>query len=179
MKNHPWHNVHHGKNAPQTVNAIVEISKGSKAKYEVDKETGLLRLDRVLSTSFMYPINYGFIPQTFAGDGDPLDILVLSQIELEPLSIVTANVIGVLRMQDKGVDDKIISVCTHDPSVNHIKNLEELPAHFIAEIKHFFVRYKELENADVQVKEFLNKVQACEIVQQAIADYTRDILPTL
>jgi inorganic pyrophosphatase len=179
MKNHPWHNVPFGAEAPQIVNAIIEISRGSKAKYEVDKATGLLRLDRVLSTSFMYPINYGFIPQTYAGDGDPLDILVLSQIDMEPLSIVTAKVIGVLRMQDKGIDDKIIAVCAHDKSVNHYNNLSELSAHYIAEIKHFFTRYKELENAYVVVNEFLEREQACEIIEQAIADYQKDILPTL
>ena len=131
MNNHPWHNVHHGKNAPQEVQAIVEISRGSKAKYEVDKETGLLRLDRVLYTAFYYPINYGFIPQTFAGDGDPLDILVLSQIDIAPLSIVTCKVIGVMRMIDKGADDKIITVCANDASVNHINDISELPLHFM------------------------------------------------
>jgi inorganic pyrophosphatase len=179
MKNHPWHNVHFGEEAPQTVNAIIEISRGSKAKYEVDKATGLLRLDRVLSTSFMYPINYGFIPQTYAGDGDPLDILVLSQIDIEPLSIVTAKVIGVLHMQDKGIDDKIIAVCAHDKSVSHYSDLAELSEHYIAEIKHFFTRYKELENATVEVNEFLNKEKAFEIIREAIADYKKDILPGL
>jgi inorganic pyrophosphatase len=181
MNNHPWHNVHHGKNAPQEVQAIVEISRGSKAKYEVDKETGLLRLDRVLYTAFYYPINYGFIPQTFAGDGDPLDILVLSQIDIEPLSIVTCKVIGVMRMIDKGADDKIITVCANDASVNHINDISELPTHFVQELKHFFMRYKELENkADtVQVEEFYGREKAYEIINEAIADYKKDILPSL
>ena len=111
MNMHPWHDVSIGEQAPEIVNAIIEIARGSKAKYEVDKQTGLLRLDRVLHAAFYYPINYGFIPQTYAGDGDPLDILVLSQIDFEPLSIVTAKVIGVMRMIDKGEDDKIIAVC--------------------------------------------------------------------
>jgi inorganic pyrophosphatase len=181
MNNHPWHNVHHGKNAPQEVQAIVEISRGSKAKYEVDKETGLLRLDRVLYTAFYYPINYGFIPQTFAGDGDPLDILVLSQIDIAPLSIVTCKVIGVMRMIDKGADDKIITVCANDASVNHINDISELPPHFMQELKHFFMRYKELENkADtVQVEEFYGREKAYEIITEAIADYKKDILPSL
>jgi inorganic pyrophosphatase len=181
LKNHPWHNVHFGENAPQQVQAIVEISRGSKAKYEVDKATGLLRLDRVLSTSFQYPINYGFIPQTYAGDGDPLDILVLSQIDIEPLSIVTCKVIGVLRMIDKGMDDKIITVCANDASVNHYNDISELPPHFLPEIKHFFMRYKELELkiADVEVEQFYGKEKAYVIIEEAIADYKKDILPTV
>jgi inorganic pyrophosphatase len=180
LKNHPWHNVHHGADSPTIVQAIVEISRGSKAKYEVDKQTGLLRLDRVLSTSFQYPVNYGFIPQTFAGDGDPLDILVLSQIDIEPLSIVTCKVIGVMRMIDKGADDKIIAVCANDESVNHYNDINELPPHFIQELKHFFTRYKELENkADVVVDEFFGTEKAYQIIDEAIADYKKDILPTL
>ncbi len=179
MKNHPWHNIHFGKDAPATVQAIIEISRGSKAKYEVDKVSGLLRLDRVLSTSFMYPINYGFIPQTYAGDGDPLDILVWSQIDIEPLSIVEAKVLGVLRMQDKGNDDKIIAVCASDPTVNHFDNLEDLPQHFLQEIRHFFIRYKELENAKVEVEALMPKSTAHQIIEEAINDYTKVILPTI
>ncbi len=179
MKNHPWHDVQIGNNAPQEVQAIVEISRGSKAKYEVDKATGLLRLDRVLTTSFSYPINYGFIPQTYAGDGDPLDILVLCQIDIEPLSIVTAKTIGVLRMEDKGTDDKIISVCANDASVNHYNDISELPPHFIQELKHFFIHYKELEGKTVDVKDFFGKEKAEEIIVQAIKDYQTDIIPML
>ncbi len=180
MQNHPWHNVHYGADAPHTVQAIVEISRGSKAKYEVDKQSGLLRLDRVLHTAFYYPINYGFIPQTFAGDGDPLDILVLSQTDIEPLCIVTTKVIGVMRMQDKGADDKIISVCATDAAVNHYNDISELPPHFIEELKHFFMRYKDLEpKTKVEVEEFYGAAKAQEIVLQAIADYKTTILPTL
>jgi inorganic pyrophosphatase len=179
MNNHPWHHVYIGSDAPNTVNAIIEISRGSKSKYEVDKTTGLLRLDRVLHAAFYYPINYGFIPQTFAGDGDPLDILVLSQIDIEPLSIVTANVIGVMRMIDKGIDDKVIAVCANDISVSHITTLEELPPHLMSEIKHFFEQYKKLEHSEVVVDEFFGKEKAFEIINQSIDDYKRDILPTL
>lgn len=179
MKNHPWHDVTIGDQCPTTVNAIIEISRGSKAKYEVDKETGLLRLDRVLHAAFYYPINYGFIPQTFAGDGDPLDILVLSQIDFEPLSIVTANVIGVMRMIDKGLDDKIIAVSTHDISVNHITSLQELPPHLMNEIKHFFEQYKKLEYKDVVVDEFFDKEKAFEIILKSKEDYIKDILPSI
>jgi inorganic pyrophosphatase len=169
---HPWHKVSFGNEAPHIVQAIVEISRGSKAKYEVDKETGLLRLDRVLHTAFYYPINYGFIPQTLAGDGDPLDILVLSQVDIEPLSIVTAKVIGVMRMTDKGADDKIISVAAHDASVNHFNNLNELPQHFLDELKHFFMRYKELEKKEfVVVDEWCEKPKAEEIIKESIEMY--------
>jgi inorganic pyrophosphatase len=179
MKNHPWHDVPYGTHAPQIIEAIIEISKGSKAKYEVDKPTGLLRLDRVLHTAFYYPINYGFIPQTYAGDGDPLDILVLSEVQIEPLCIATAKVIGVMRMIDKGADDKIIAVCANDASVNHYNDISELPPHFILELKHFFMRYKELENKTVEVDDFFGKEKAYEIINEAIADYKKDILPTL
>jgi inorganic pyrophosphatase len=180
MSNHPWHDVPFGDKNPQTVNAIIEISRGSRAKYEVDKQTGLLRLDRVLNTAFYYPVNYGFIPQTYAGDGDPLDILVLSQIDFEPLSIVRAQVIGVMRMIDKGEDDKIIAVCADDMSVNHIHNMDELPPHFIHELKHFFLRYKELEHqSDVVIDEFMPKEKALEIIKDAVLLYQKDIVPQL
>ena len=170
-KNHPWHDISFGDESPQIVQAIIEISRGSKAKYEVDKESGLLKLDRVLHAAFYYPINYGFIPKTYAGDNDPLDILVLSQIDFEPLSIVTAKVIGVMRMIDKGIDDKIIAVCQNDISVSHINSLEELPPHLMSEIKHFFEQYKKLEQTTVKVDEFYGKEKAYEIINQSILDY--------
>ena len=170
-KNHPWHDISFGDASPKIVNAIIEISRGSKAKYEVDKESGLLKLDRVLHAAFYYPINYGFIPKTFAGDNDPLDILVLSQIDFEPLSIVSAKVIGVMRMIDKGIDDKIIAVCQNDISVSHINSLEELPPHLMSEIKHFFEQYKKLEQTTVKVDEFYGKEKAYEIINESIVDY--------
>ena len=170
-KNHPWHDISIGDESPKIVNAIIEISRGSKAKYEVDKESGLLKLDRVLHAAFYYPINYGFIPKTFAGDNDPLDILVLSQIDFEPLSIVSAKVIGVMRMIDKGIDDKIIAVCQNDISVSHINSLEELPPHLMSEIKHFFEQYKKLEQTTVKVDEFYGKEKAYEIINESIVDY--------
>ena len=170
-KNHPWHDIFFGDESPQIVQAIIEISRGSKAKYEVDKESGLLKLDRVLHAAFYYPINYGFIPKTYAGDNDPLDILVLSQIDFEPLSIVTAKVIGVMRMIDKGIDDKIIAVCQNDISVSHINSLEELPPHLMSEIKHFFEQYKKLEQTSVKVDEFYGKEKAYEIINESILDY--------
>ena len=167
-----WHDVSPGKNTPQTVNAIIEIPKNTRAKYELDKETGLLKLDRVLYASMYYPANYGFIPQTYCDDQDPLDILVLSQIHMQPMCLVEARVIGVMRMMDVGeMDDKIIAVAENDMSVNHIQNITELPAHFFKELRNFFEDYKKLENKTVVVEEFQDKKTAMEIVNQSVIDY--------
>src|SRR6185369_13118754 len=134
--------------------AIIEIPRGSKAKYELDKATGMLRLDRVLYSSVYYPANYGFIPRTLGDDHDPLDILVISQIEIEPLCIVRAQVIGVMRMIDSGEgDDKIIAVAADDKSVSHIQDVAQVPEHFHSELRHFFEEYKRLENKTVLVEE--------------------------
>lgn len=168
----PWHDVSPGDNTPKTVNAIIEIPKNTRAKYELDKETGLLKLDRVLYASMYYPANYGFIPQTYCDDNDPLDILVLSQITMQPMCLVDARVIGVMRMMDVGEsDDKIIAVAENDMSVNHINNVTELPAHFFKELRNFFEDYKKLENKTVIVEEFQDKTTAMEIVDQSIIDY--------
>ena len=170
--NHPWHSISYGQDAPAIVTGIIEISKGSKAKYEVDKITGLLRLDRVLSSSFHYPINYGFIPKTLCGDGDPLDILVLSQINIEPLCMVTAKVVGVMRMVDNNeTDDKIIAIAINDPSVKHIDDISQMPEHFIAELRNFFEEYKKLEHRKVEVLDFLGKEIAQQIILDNIAAY--------
>jgi inorganic pyrophosphatase len=119
---HPWHGAHYGDGAPQTVTALIEISQGSRTKYEIDKKTGLLKLDRIIYSSFHYPVNYGFIPQTLGLDNDPLDILVISSQSIQPLCLVEATVIGNMQMIDTGdKDDKIIAVAAKDPSVNHIK----------------------------------------------------------
>jgi inorganic pyrophosphatase len=170
----PWHNVSYGDNVPNVVNGIIEIPKGTRAKYELDKESGLLLLDRVLYSSVYYPANYGFIPQTYCDDKDPLDILIVSQIDVVPLCIVPSKVIGVMRMLDGGeADDKIIAVAAGDPSVNHINDISELPKHFISEIRNFFEDYKKLENKTVHVEEFENAKTAQEILQKAIADYNK------
>ncbi len=172
MSANPWHSVNVGKEIPNVVNGIIEIPKGSRAKYELDKESGLLILDRVLYSSMYYPANYGFIPQTYCEDNDPLDILIISQIDIVPLCIVPAKVIGVMRMLDGGeADDKIIAVAAHDKSVSHINDISELPEHFISEIRNFFEDYKKLENKTVVVEEFQNAETAKFILQQAIADY--------
>jgi inorganic pyrophosphatase len=174
MNFNPWHQVSVGLEQPDVVNSIVEIPKGSKAKYELDKETGLLKLDRVLFASVYYPANYGFIPQTLGEDHDPLDILVLSQVNVQPLCIVRAKVIGVMRMIDTGLsDDKIIAVAADDVSVNHIEAIEELPAHFHLELKHFFEEYKKLENKTVLVENFQDKPTAKAIIKTAIDDYKK------
>lgn len=175
MNFNPWHQVSIGKNLPNIVQAIIEIPKGSRAKYELDKETGMLRLDRVLYSSVFYPANYGFIPQTLGEDHDPLDILVLSQMEIQPLCIVNAKVIGVMRMIDNNEgDDKIIAVCADDVSVNHINSMEELPAYFHSELKNFFEEYKKLENKKVLVEGFQDAETAKKIIQTSIIDYNKE-----
>jgi inorganic pyrophosphatase len=174
---HPWHGTHYGENAPDIVNAIIEIPKGSRAKYEIDKPTGLLKLDRMIYSSFHYPINYGFIPKTLGEDKDPLDILVLTSIAIQPLCIVESKVIGVMQMIDSGdADDKIIAVAKNDPSVNYINELSELPMHFFAELRNFFEEYKKLEKKTVVVDEFQEKDIAHNIIKKAIEKYSNTFI---
>jgi len=168
----PWHEVNVGENAPEIVTGIIEIPKNTRAKYELDKESGMLKLDRVLYSAMYYPANYGFIPQTYCDDNDPLDIVILSQIDIQPMCLVNAKVIGVMRMLDGGeMDDKIIAVADNDMSVNHINSIDELPRHFFRELKNFFEDYKKLEHKEVVVEDFQNKETAIEIVKQSIIDY--------
>lgn len=172
MNKHPWHDVEIGQNSPDLVNGIIEIPKNTRAKYELDKESGMLMMDRVLYSSINYPANYGFIPKTYCDDDDPLDILVISQIEIVPMCIVSARVIGVMRMLDGGEkDDKIIAVAEHDMSVNHTNDISELPDHHLKELRSFFEDYKKLENKTVIVEDFLGREQALDIVRQSIVDY--------
>ena len=172
MSFNPWHSVSYGDRVPDVVNAIIEIPKGSRAKYELDKETGLLKLDRVLYSSVYYPANYGFIPRTYCDDGDPLDILVLSQLDMVPLTLVEAKIVGVMRMLDQGeADDKLIAVCANDMSVNYINDIGELPPHFIDEMRHFFEEYKRLENKVVKIEEFQGARLGKKILGHAIKDY--------
>lgn len=176
MKNYfnPWHHVSAGEDIPDYVNAIIEIPKGGRAKYELDKETGILKLDRVLYSAVYYPANYGFIPRTYGDDHDPLDILVLSQVDVVPMCLVRAKVIGVMRMIDNGEgDDKIIAVADGDPSVAHYNDISELPAHLISEMKSFFEDYKKLEKKEVKVEEFQGKSTATEIIFESIEFYKR------
>lgn len=169
---HPWHEVTPGKDIPSTINAIIEIPKGSKAKYEIDKDSGLLKLDRVLFSSVMYPANYGFIPQTYCDDRDPLDILVLCSVDVFPMSLIEAKVIGVMHMIDNGEqDDKIIAVAQHDMSVNYISDLSELPPHTMKEIVRFFQDYKALEDKNVTIEQLLDRSYAYKVIEESIQLY--------
>lgn len=171
---HPWHAVNPGPKVPELVNALIEIPQGSRAKYEIDKATGLLKLDRVIYSSFHYPVNYGFIPQTLGMDNDPLDILVLCSQSIEPLCLVEAQVIGNMQMIDSGdKDDKIIAVAAKDPSVNHITDIHELPKYFFSELKNYFEQYKALENKEVIIEDFQDKNEAFKIINDAIEFYTK------
>jgi len=172
--NNPWHDVKTGENTPETVTGIIEIPKNCRAKYELDKDSGLLKLDRVLYSSINYPANYGFIPQTYCDDNDPLDILVISQIEIVPMCLVEAKPIGVMRMMDEGeMDDKIIAVALNDMSTNHYNDISELPEHWIKELRSFFESYKILEHKEVIVEDFQGKKVAHEIIEQSILDYKK------
>lgn len=170
----PWHGVSPGKKVPEIVNTIIEIPKGSKGKYELDKDSGLLKLDRVLYSSVHYPANYGFIPRTYCDDKDPLDILVICSIDVDPLCIIESKVIGVMRMvDDDEEDDKIVAVAQNDMAVNYINNISELPPHTIVELRRFFEDYKKLEHKHVIVEEFLNREEAYRIINQAVELYEK------
>lgn len=172
---HPWHEVSPGDNPPEFLNGIIEIPKGSRAKYEIDKASGLIKLDRVIYASMYYPLNYGFIPQSLGDDGDPLDIVVLTQVSVVPLTLIPCKVIGVMQMVDRGeADDKIIAVALQDASVSHIENVTELPEFFKIELKHFFENYKALENKVVVVDEFLEKEKALPIINKSLQLYSQN-----
>ena len=167
-----WHDMDPKQVTATDFSAVIEIPKGSHCKYELDKYTGLLRLDRVLYTSTHYPANYGFIPRTFADDGDPLDVLVLCNEPIHPMTLVRVYPIGVMRMLDDGhIDDKIIAIPFSDPSYNNIRSIDELPAHVFDEIMHFFKVYKQLENKQTDVKELYDRETAEKIVAEAIDGY--------
>lgn len=172
---HPWHELSPGNELPKIVQAIIEIPRGSKAKYEIDKTSGFIKLDRVLTAALHYPINYGFIPQTYAGDHDPLDILVYSQIDLPPLTLVNAKVIGVMRMLDKEeMDDKIIAVASNDIAVNHIENLEQFPDFILIEIRRFFEDYKKNGNQKpVVIPKLLGQTDAFSIIENSLSEYKK------
>lgn len=166
------HTVPPGSGAPQVVNAIIEITRGSTGKYEIDKNTGLLKLDRVLYSAVHYPVNYGFIPQTHCDDGDPLDIFVFSSVDIPPLCLVNARVVGALRMIDGGEgDDKIIAVVEDDPTLAHVTELSHIPQHLLAQIKQFLEDYKKLEKKTVEVQNFEEKQVAFDIVNESIQAY--------
>jgi inorganic pyrophosphatase len=169
-----WHDMDPSQINPTDFTAVIEIPKGSKCKYELDKYTGFLKLDRVLYTSTHYPANYGFIPRTYADDGDPLDVLVLCSEPIYPLTLIRVYPIGVMRMIDGGkMDDKVIAIPFSDPSYLGISSIDELPAHIFDEIMHFFTVYKQLENKQTAVKTLFGPEEAEQIIRQAIEDYKK------
>ena len=169
-----WHDMDPARITPTDFSAVIEIPKGSKCKYELDKSSGLLQLDRILYTSTHYPANYGFIPRTFADDGDPLDVLVLCSEPIYPLTLVRVYPIGVMRMLDGGkMDDKIIAVPFSDPTYLGITSINELPAHIFDEIMHFFTVYKQLENKETDVRSLFSRDMAELIIKEAIDCYKR------
>ena len=170
-----WHDMDPKAITPTDFTAVIEISKGSSCKYELDKFTGLLRLDRVLYTSTHYPANYGFIPRTYGDDNDPLDVLLLCSEEIEPLTLVRAYPIGVISMIDNGRnDEKIIAIPFNDPTYNHYTDIEQLPEHIFDEMKHFFTVYKNLENKDTAVNELGHRDEAIKIINSAIDNYVEN-----
>ena len=167
-----WHDISKERVNPEDFVVCIEISKGSKNKYKLDKETGSLILDRILYTSTHYPHNYGFIPKTYAEDNDPLDVLVICSESIVPLALVKCYPIGVVHMIDNGaVDDKIIAICQHDPIYNSYKDISELPVHIFDEIEHFFNVYKTLEGKNTQVMSCLGKEEAIKIIKKSIDSY--------
>jgi inorganic pyrophosphatase len=175
---HAWHDVELGDHIERHFRAIVEIPKGSKIKYELDKRTGLLYLDRVLHSAVHYPANYGFLPQTFCDDGDPLDVLVLGQEPVLPLCILRAKAIGVLGMRDeKGQDDKIIAIHVDDPEYAHYQDIAELPPHRLRELERFFLDYKTLENKTVALDALRGRLDAERVVRDAARLYRERVLP--
>ena len=171
---HPVHDIAVPDDLAAHVPAVIEIPRGSHLKYEVDKPTGLLRLDRVLYSAVYYPANYGFIPRTHADDGDPLDILVLMQEPVEPLTIVRARAIGGLQMtDDKGGDDKIVAVCVDDPAVAHYTTTAELPPHVMRELERFFTDYQVLEGKRSEVGDMYDTARALSVIRRAREAYER------
>lgn len=167
-----WHDINPSRITPEKFMAVIEISGGSKKKYEMDIETGILRLDRILYTSTHYPANYGFIPRTYADDGDPLDVLVLCTESLDPMVMVECYPIGVVRMMDSGkIDDKIIAIPLQDPTWNFYQDLSELPPHILNEIVHFFEVYKNLEHLDTTASEIMDREQAKQIIRETMHTY--------
>lgn len=175
---HPWHDVELGDHIERHFRAIIEIPKGGKVKYELDKTTGMLWLDRVLHSAVHYPANYGFLPRTYCDDDDPLDVLVLGQEPVVPLCILRARAIGVITMHDeKGRDDKIIAVHVDDPEYDHYRDISELPPHRLRELERFFLDYKVLENKAVNVEHLRGRVDAEHVIRDAARLYRERITP--
>jgi inorganic pyrophosphatase len=177
---HAWHDVPRGEEAPDALNTVIEIPNGGKVKYELDKETGLMRVDRVLHSSVIYPANYGFIPQSYGDDEDPLDVLVLTQESVVPGAIMRARPIGLMNMIDDGQGDaKIICVHMDDPAVSDYWHIKDLPEHQLRELKRFFQDYKALESKGVQVEDFFGPERARKVVSNSFDYYDEKIRPKL
>ena len=172
---HPWHDIYVDDAIIATAfPTVIEIPKGSKNKYELDKETGLLRLDRALHSAVYYPADYGFIPRTYCDDGDPLDVMVLAQEPVYPLTLVEARAIGVMRMRDeKGIDDKVVAVSVHDPAYSDYSDKAQLPSHVLRQVRRFFQDYKVLENKQVVVADLLGPAEAIVIISDALELYRK------
>jgi inorganic pyrophosphatase len=170
---HAWHDVTPGEHLPAEFTAVVEIPMGSSVKYELDKETGMIRLDRILYSAVFYPANYGFIPQTLAEDDDPLDVLVLCQEAVAPLTLVHARAIGLMTMVDSGKKDhKILAVAVNDPEYNGVQEAAELPAHRMTMLRRFFQDYKTLEGKAVEVDELEPAAASLPVIEDALARYS-------
>jgi inorganic pyrophosphatase len=175
---HPWHDIELGDHIDEHFRCVIEIPKGSKVKYELDKRTGLLWLDRILSSAVHYPANYGFLPRTYCDDGDPLDVLVLGQEPVVPLCVLRARAIGVITMQDeKGRDDKIIATHVDDPEYAHLRDVAEVAPHRLLEMRRFFLDYKVLENKRVDVDDIRGHRDAQDVIRAAIRLYAERIRP--
>ncbi len=167
-----WHQLNLGDKAPEVVRAVVEISRGSKAKYEIDKESGMLLLDRVLTSSVHYPANYGFLPKTYCDDKDPLDVLIICQEDIQPMALVDVKIVGVMKMTDNGEqDDKLIGVAVEDRQWRDAEDIDDLPKHLVAEIKNFFETYKKLKGGEVEITEVLGKKEALQVLDDSIKLY--------
>jgi inorganic pyrophosphatase len=173
---HPWHDLpNHAEGSEDYFNVVIEIPRGSKVKYELDKPTGLLRVDRVLYSSVIYPANYGFFPRSYCDDGDPLDVLVLGSEPVLPLTIMQARPIGLIRMLDEGrTDDKIVAVHVHDPAFESYTDIDQLPGHVMREMRRFFQDYKVLENKEVDVEKLEGAATAMQVVRDAFRLYRRE-----
>ena len=171
---HPWHDIPVEEPIEDGFPAFIEIPKGSKVKYELDKDTGLLKVDRVLFSAVHYPANYGFIPRTYCDDGDPLDVLVLASEAVVPMCMMRARAIGRMQMvDDKGIDDKIVAVHLDDPSWRDVSHIRELQPHMLKELERFFLDYKTLENKRVEVSDFDGPFEAGKVIRQGLADYLK------
>jgi inorganic pyrophosphatase len=170
---HPWHDLTPGANVPEEFDAVIEIPRGSNVKYELDKSSGLIRVDRVLYSAVYYPANYGFIPRTLAEDGDPLDVLVLCQEAVVPLALIHARTVGLMTMVDSGtMDHKIIAVATQDPEFNGYQEASQIPSHYLLTLRRFFQDYKQLEKKTVEVDEIGSAKTAYPVLREALKRYS-------